>query len=182
MDKQDKPVVATCLVAVGILLGMAAASTCARAADGGPQGQKGSSSRHSATGAERGSRTPTSSSDWTFGIHLGSKHWPAKDWNNFNPGLYLKSPSGYTGGFYYNSQRHWSIYLGYTHEFEWRVMRWQPAVTAGLVTGYEAGILPLLMPSVARDVGKLTRVRLSGIPKILCTARSLTGAFLRSLL
>lgn len=167
MDKQDKPVVATCLVAVGVLLGLATASTCAQSVGGRPLTQAGFYTPHSAGGAATKSVTQTSlRPDWTIGIHLGSKHWPAADWNNFNPGLYLKSPFGYTGGFYYNSQRHWSTYLGYTYEPEWSVLGWRPAVTAGVVTGYEAGILPMFLPSISRPLWLGYWLRLGGIPKI----------------
>ena len=40
-----------------------------------------------------------------YGIHIGSHHFPAYQYNNFNPGLYVRMKSGLTAGAYYNSER-----------------------------------------------------------------------------
>lgn len=97
----------------------------------------------------------------TVGMHIGSVHLPARDFNNANLGLYLRTERGITAGAYYNSERRMSVYGGYTHE-------WGPVgVTVGLITGYQrAAVLPLVVPSVR--LGRIDQVtfRLAYLPKI----------------
>lgn len=97
----------------------------------------------------------------TVGVHIGSVHLPAQDFNNANPGLYLRTESGLTAGAYYNSERRMSAYAGYTQE-------WGPVgVTVGVITGYKrAAVLPMLVPSVR--LGRIDQVtfRLAYLPKL----------------
>ena len=93
----------------------------------------------------------------TLGFHIGSQHFPAKQYNNFNPGAYYIHSSGATIGTYYNSERHQSVYAGWTWDYgPWRLQ-------AGAITGYRrAAVLPLIAPSVSLGYG----FRLTVLPKV----------------
>ncbi len=93
----------------------------------------------------------------TLGLHIGSRHFPAQDYNNFNPGAYYIHDNGATVGTYYNSERRQSVYAGWT----WDSGPWRLQV--GAITGYErAKVLPVVMPSVALGHG----FRLVVLPKV----------------
>ena len=93
----------------------------------------------------------------TLGLHIGSQHFPAKQYNNFNPGAYYIHSSGATIGTYYNSERRQSVYAGWTWDYgPWRLQ-------AGAITGYERStVLPMVVPSVALGYG----FRLTALPKV----------------
>ena len=93
----------------------------------------------------------------TLGLHIGSQHFPAKQYNNFNPGAYYIRSSGATIGTYYNSERRQSVYAGWTWDYgPWRLQ-------AGAITGYRrAAVLPLIAPSVSLGYG----FRLTVLPKV----------------
>lgn len=93
----------------------------------------------------------------TLGFHIGSQHFPAKQYNNFNPGAYYIHSSGATIGTYYNSERRQSVYAGWTWDYgPWRLQ-------AGAITGYRrAAVLPLIAPSVSLGYG----FRLTVLPKV----------------
>ena len=92
----------------------------------------------------------------TLGVHIGSHHFPSKDFNNVNPGLYYVADNGATVGTYYNSERKQSVYAGYTTEFGWL------RVQVGVITGYQGRVLPLVAPSVGLGHG----FRLTALPKV----------------
>ena len=93
----------------------------------------------------------------TLGFHIGSQHFPAKQYNNFNPGAYYIHSSGATIGTYYNSERRQSVYAGWT----WNHGPWR--LQAGAITGYRrAAVLPLIAPSVSLGYG----FRLTVLPKV----------------
>lgn len=71
--------------------------------------------------------------DLILGLHLYSLHLPEREWqNNVNPGLYVRSAEGWTAGFYRNTLRRQSLYLGKTIPLtEWADL------TLGGVSGYE---------------------------------------------
>lgn len=97
------------------------------------------------------------------GLHLGSQHYPGNGLNNFNPGAFYRSASGWTTGAYYNSLRKPTVYAG--RHWDWTLSpSIRAGVTAGLGTGYARPILPFAIPSVA--FGDATRLRLSYIPRI----------------
>ena len=99
--------------------------------------------------------------DTIYGLHLGSHHLPARDFNNFNPGAYVRWSNGITVGGYYNSERKTSAYVGYT--YEWGSL----AVTLGGITGYKRmAVLPMIVPSV--KLGKINDAtfRLAALPKL----------------
>lgn len=93
----------------------------------------------------------------TLGFHIGSQHFPAQDYNNFNPGAYYIHDNGATVGTYYNSERRQSVYAGWTWDYgPWRLQ-------AGAITGYRrAAVLPLIAPSVSLGYG----FRLTVLPKV----------------
>lgn len=100
-----------------------------------------------------------------YGVHIGSHHFPSYEYNNVNPGVYVRMTSGMTYGTYYNSERRVSVYAGYTKEWG----RW--AVTVGAVSGYSMGkdktrIYPMIVPSV--KLGKVgdTTFRIAVLPQI----------------
>ena len=93
----------------------------------------------------------------TLGLHIGSQHFPARAYNNANPGAYYIHSSGATVGTYYNSERRQSVYAGWTWDYgPWRLQ-------AGAITGYRrAAVLPLIAPSVSLGYG----FRLTVLPKV----------------
>ena len=93
----------------------------------------------------------------TLGFHIGSQHFPAKQYNNFNSGAYYIHSSGATVGTYYNSERRQSVYAGWTWDYgPWRLQ-------AGAITGYRrAAVLPMIAPSVSLGYG----FRLTVLPKV----------------
>ena len=94
---------------------------------------------------------PALASDWAIGAHIASLHLPARNFNNVNPGLYVRhTPTGFTAGAYYNSVRKPSAYVGHTSQ--WAGFD----VTVGVVTGYERKVSPLLL--VSREIGNGWRV------------------------
>lgn len=93
----------------------------------------------------------------TLGLHIGSQHFPAQQYNNANPGAYYIHDNGATVGTYYNSERRQSMYAGWT----WDSGPWRLQV--GAITGYERGaVLPMVVPSVALGHG----FRLVVLPKV----------------
>lgn len=102
----------------------------------------------------------------TFGLHLGSKHFPDKDFNNFNPGAYYRWDSGWTVGGYYNSERRASFYGG--KQWDWQLASGiQANLMAGAVTGY-GGIKPLIVPSLTFGTGggSMPKFRLTYLPRV----------------
>lgn len=96
----------------------------------------------------------------TIGVHLGSIHFPQRDFNNANPGLYYRSEAGWTAGAYRNSLRRTSAYAGHTWQWD------RLALTAGGVTGYADKLQPLLVPSFAFLRSERLSLRVAFIPRI----------------
>ena len=100
----------------------------------------------------------------TIGAHVGSWH-SEPGYNNVNPGLYLRTDSGATVGAYRNSIRRVSTYAGWT----WSkpiAQGVQATVTAGVITGYEGGAMPMAIPSVRFEISERAAIRVITIPKI----------------
>ena len=99
--------------------------------------------------------------DPVYGVHIGSQHFPGKDYNNINPGAYVRYDSGFTLGAYYNSERRVSAYAGYTYEWG------RFGITLGGITGYKRmAILPMVVPTLRLgQIGPAT-IRLAFLPKI----------------
>jgi hypothetical protein len=98
-----------------------------------------------------------------IGVHIGSHHWPSTSakklkFNNENPGLYVRWKSGITAGFYRNSDFRNSVYGGWT----WAGSDCGPALTLGVITGYNKGTIPLLVPSMC----VLGHLRVMFIPRV----------------
>lgn len=106
--------------------------------------------------AQAQTQTPTH----TFGLHLGSHHMPAKKYNNKNPGLYYRHADGWTAGFYRNSLRRDSIYVGYT--WKYGIL---DVTTAG-VSGYFHKVQPLLVPSISLGTWHGITPRVAYIPRV----------------
>jgi hypothetical protein len=96
----------------------------------------------------------------TFGLHLVSYHEPDKTYNNTNPGLYYRHPDGWTAGFYRNSVRRDSIYVGYT----WKYGIFD--ITTAGVSGYFHKVQPLLVPSVSLGTWYGVTPRIAYIPRV----------------
>ena len=66
----------------------------------------------------------------TIGVHIGSVHLPAREFNNVNPGLYVRQ-GAWQAGAYRNSYDHTTVYA---------VRAWplteRAELAAGLATGY----------------------------------------------
>nr|WP_297388312.1 hypothetical protein [uncultured Roseateles sp.] len=104
----------------------------------------------------------------TLGVHIGSQHYPARDRNNVNPGIYYVTESGWLVGGYHNSFRKLSLYGGHT----WQLWQHEPTglradVAVMLATGYNTkfGLRPGVLPSVAYPVAAGWRARLSYGPR-----------------
>jgi len=96
----------------------------------------------------------------TFGLHLVSYHEPDKTYNNTNPGAYYRHPDGWTAGFYRNSVRRDSIYIGYT--WKYGIL---DITTAG-VSGYFHKVQPLLVPSISLGTWQGFTPRIAYIPRV----------------
>lgn len=96
----------------------------------------------------------------TFGLHLVSHHAPAKIYNNTNPGVYYRTPEGWTAGIYRNSLSRTSVYAGYTWKFG------QLDVTTAAVTGYFHTVQPLLVPSISLFTWRGITPRIAYIPRV----------------
>jgi hypothetical protein len=98
-----------------------------------------------------------------IGLHLASYHSdrPTRqdvvtEYNNVNPGLYVKSECGLMAGVYRNSIERTSVYLGYAYE-----PRGLPVfVSAAVSTGYYDTVTPIVMAGV-----KIGQFRIGYIPK-----------------
>lgn len=116
----------------------------------------------------------------TLGLHIGSRH-SKPGFNNVNPGLYYKSDSGLTAGFYCNSESKSELfpdakpcqiskYAGYT--FSHNVGPVELSATAGVIVGYKAGPMPMILPTIATaenvTIGGFVvgKPRLAFIPRI----------------
>lgn len=106
----------------------------------------------------------------TFGMHLGSIH-DRGDYNNVNPGLYVRS-GGWTGGIYRNSLRKTSIYGGYTFDYDTPSLPLVKtlSLTVGVVSGYPNTIKGsklslMLAPSAKIPLTEETSLRLTVLPR-----------------
>ncbi len=96
----------------------------------------------------------------TIGLHIGSHHMPAKNYNNSNPGMYYRTDEGWTVGAYRNSLRNNSVYAGYTWKFG------ALDVTTAGVTGYFHKVQPLLVPSLSLFTYRGVTPRVAYIPRV----------------
>lgn len=102
----------------------------------------------------------------TVGLHIGSQHYPAKDFNNFNPGAYYRWDSApVAGGIpviggYYNSERRASFYGGLHYQWGYA------GVTIGAITGYSKPVLPLVAPSIMLPITDRVAARVVYLPKV----------------
>lgn len=108
---------------------------------------------------------PKSCSADTLGLHVGSQHFPARNYNNFNPGAYYRWDSGWTVGGYYNSVRRFSFYFG--RQWDYGLTPGLSAnLTAGAVTGYADKLRPLLVPSFTFGDFSGPKFRLAYLPRV----------------
>lgn len=96
----------------------------------------------------------------TIGLHIGSRHIPAKNYNNANLGIYYRTDAGWTAGIYRNSLDRTSVYAGYTWKFG------MLDVTTALVTGYFNDVQPLLVPSISLFTYRGITPRVAYIPRV----------------
>ena len=94
----------------------------------------------------------------TLGAHLATYHADREAvFDEFNPGFYVMC-DGYTAGAYHNSEGGASAYVGYT------VSVGPVDLTVGVVGGYSAGPMPMVIPSVRLPVAGLRLALLPPIP------------------
>lgn len=110
----------------------------------------------------------------SIGLHLGTWHFSQNkvsskhfqgSWNNFNPGIYAKLNNGITFGTYYNSERKQSFYAGKTFSKN-LTNNLEIAVTAGVISGYNKTVLPLVLPTVGYKFHQDFAVRVGFVPKV----------------
>lgn len=101
-----------------------------------------------------------------IGLHIGTKHFSERRFNDRNPGLYAVWPGGFTLGTVTNSENSQSVYAAWTYQSEqWNRMSW--GLTAGAITGYASRpINPMLIPSLAFHPTERTAVRFSWLTKV----------------
>lgn len=101
------------------------------------------------------------------GAHLGTLH-SEPGFEGVNPGAYVRTAGGWSGGIYRNSERGVSLWGGRTWETSraaFGPVNVRAAATLGAVTGYRrADVLPLVNGSLAFDLGGPQAVRLTLIP------------------
>jgi hypothetical protein len=79
--------------------------------------------------------------DLILGLHLISHHAPAReDYNNTNPGIYARTPDGWTVGIYRNSFNRTSVYAGKAWTASWP--RGDASFLLGAVSGYQRELIP----------------------------------------
>lgn len=102
------------------------------------------------------------------GLHLATYHADrSAGYNETNGGTYVQC-DGWTAGHYRNSERKDSTYAGYT------VSNYRFALTLGLVSGYDRGLTPMLIPSA-----RLTKHwRVAILPPIPKASRDTSGIHL----
>ena len=117
--------------------------------------------------------------DVTVGVHMASYHTSSQYWhdgqqydyNNINPGLYIRFPSGATIGAFKNSYNQGSVYGGWTFNLL-EYSGFTLDLTVGVVSGYQGyssgsnGVVkPMVLPSIATpELFDGVRGRLSVIP------------------
>lgn len=83
------------------------------------------------------------------GLHLGSMHFPQENFNNFNPGAYVRSECEVLYGqpqigTFYNSENAMSFYGALEFEYD-REAVLTPFLLVGAVTGYDTyPVVPLI--------------------------------------
>ena len=83
-----------------------------------------------------------------IGLHLVSHHAPEYvDQNNRNFGAFIITESGLTAGFYRNTLRRTSLYVG--HYAQWQHV----TLRVGAITGYRDGLEPLPMVAPGLKLG-----------------------------
>lgn len=100
----------------------------------------------------------------TVGLHLGTLHFQGT-WNDINPGGYAKLNNGITLGTYYNSERKQSYYVGRTFSKN-LTQNLEIAATVGIISGYNQGVLPLVLPTVAYKFHQDFAARVGFVPKV----------------
>lgn len=99
----------------------------------------------------------------TYGLHVGSHHFPNEGRNNFNPGAYVKFDNGATFGGYRNTINKATFYAGYSVEFGPLGVSLLAATGYKELTGYT--ITPMIVPSLKLPSVWGVSPRLSYIPK-----------------
>jgi hypothetical protein len=100
----------------------------------------------------------TAASSQTIGVHVGSWH-STQGYNNFNPGLMVRSESGLTAGAYCNSEsrsalfptaKHCQVAAYAGHHHDWTLTPGlKVGLTGGVLVGYSrAKVLPFVVPSL----------------------------------
>jgi len=97
-----------------------------------------------------------------IGMHLATIHTVNRNYNDNNPGVYVRTDCGLQVGAYYNSYRNLSVYGAYTIDVK-PVPVW---ATVGIITGYPGHtVMPLAMAGVRARVNSYT-LRIGYAPKI----------------
>lgn len=109
---------------------------------------------------------PADRKPWTVGAHGISWHSGNRtELNNNNFGLYVKSPAGWTAGFYHNSEWKMSHYIGWTTP-SWHGME----AVIGAIDGYkvnDGGWIPMVIPSWSAPIeGSSWRFRVAAVPSM----------------
>lgn len=79
----------------------------------------------------------------TVGLHLVSLH-TEPDYNNINPGIYIRNECNIQVGYYFNSVKKDSFYVSYIKEHDTRPLYGG----IGLVTGYRKYPVPFIFAGI----------------------------------
>lgn len=100
-----------------------------------------------------------------IGLHIGTKHFDTdKQWNDFNPGAYVKFSNGVTAGVFKNSESNKSYYVGTTASKQ-MTQQIEVSATIGVMHGYSQGTIPFVLPSVAYKFNDYA-LRFGYVPKV----------------
>lgn len=96
-----------------------------------------------------------------LGVHLASYHLNPelsgdRPYNDVNPGLYLRTEAGWQAGYYWNSHRKSTVYVGRAFTLV-SGQRWDAGFFVAAATGYPWGeVVPLVAASVRYRALRIT--------------------------
>lgn len=97
--------------------------------------------------------------DAAFGVHTLSIHAPKRDFNNVNPGFYLREANGVQYGLLSNSYKETSLYLAYQRQ------TWLGDILVGAASGYPGRkFTPMLAWSKRFSLGDDQYIRTAVLP------------------
>lgn len=99
-------------------------------------------------------------------VGINTVSWHDKPgFNNTNPGLYIRMADGWGAGTVYNSYRRQAFYVGKGYGVDYG--SFDLSLTAGVITGYNKTVIPMLLPGVGVPITKDVKARILLLPNAL---------------